>query len=294
MRAVRFDLLAAGLMAAALVSGCGLSVDIMGGGPTRTGATQTFEIKLTNQSACPLASDSVIDDDADFAFVPFLPDAFVEENEELQLLCGLLPMQPSVELAQAGAVDPVALQNGLQTVLAQSAAAVVSCSGAGATCEPFDMFETPAGVVGCDLPPFAPGAMLTLTCQATVPGGLAGDVYTLALAGLSADGVCKAGTNQGQPCFDDDDCGGGDDSCGEGICDGGTNDGLGCDEQLAETDCGAGGMCIDCDEGTGIGADCAVSSVAPVARAPLMGPLGLAGAALGLAALARRRLRARS
>lgn len=291
MQTGRLALTAVALGATMLAAGCGLDVDITGGGPTRTGATQQFEVKLTNTSACPLLGGTAMngDDDTDFAFVPYIPAALVEDEIELEILCGLLEappaMQPSTALAEPGQVSLADLRAQTMAVGAQALATAASCSGMGATCA---ALGTDGVVVGCALPDFAPGQMLTLTCQATVPPGISGDVYTLAFSSGFGNGVCKAGTNQGQACSGDADCGGTVGACGDGICDGGTNGGYGCDES---SDCG-GGTCIDCDEGLAIGGDCAESSVVAVAQAPLMGPLALAGAALGLAALARRRLRA--
>lgn len=276
MLTLRTGALIASSFALVFLAGCGVELDITGG---QNGA---FQVKVTNVSACPLADFDDDEGGANLAFVPYLPAAVVEESEFLALACGVGGQPPpamSTQLAGAGEFPLDAAR--LQVASLQQLAAAATCSGSGVTCESQD--EGVACVIEGTL---NAGDMRTLTCQATPPAG-PGPFYTLAFSSLEADGVCKAGANQGQACDEDDDCAGVD-SCGDGICSGGTNDGLGCD---ADGDCG-GGTCVDCNDGGGLGLAC-LAAAGP-APAPALAPAGLAGALAALAGLAYWRLRRRA
>lgn len=147
----------------------------------------------------------------------------------------------------------------------------------------------------------APGEMAT--GQAIIPARSEGFVRSIALgfAGFDANGisgsigVCKGGSEVGQPCQTENlnDCPGS--TCGEGICDMGGNGGKGCDESTAAADC-PGGSCILCTDVPDTGflpIDCTTTYVAPE-TVPAMSPWGLAGLAAFLFACGTFFLRRRA
>ncbi|MDX2169377.1 MAG: hypothetical protein SF182_20065 [Deltaproteobacteria bacterium] len=283
MRALRFTSLVAASLGVALLAGCGIDVDIETSPKVVAGAVSSYDITLTNNSACPLTS--LTTDPIDFAFLPFVPAATVEESQILSLVCGLSPVPPPAQSTALAGIGEIPWdQARAELAHAAAAAAATQCSGMGVTCEPASE-GTIEGAI-CDTgAPIAPGGSLSLTCQATAPFNN-GPFYSIALSLLIADGVCKAGTAEaGQACNDDGDCGmtG---VCGDGICDGGMNDGNGCD---SAGDC-TGGTCVDCGDNAGIGFACA-QQVGTAAAAPSLTPWGLGIALIGIGAVAYRRFR---
>jgi hypothetical protein len=268
--------------AALFVAGCGLDVTIMGGEEATAGQTVTFQVKLTNVSVCPVADDG---SNPGFAFLPFLPQSFIDESPELQELCQFQANTAmSANLAEAGTLPKSAVSAMLFSAAAGAAPAI--CSGPGVTCEsiPPEAMLPAGGVICSIMGNFAPGEMRTITCEAQASGS--GTQFNIAASGLSATGVCKAGTGQGQPCDGDADCGAGG-VCGDGICEGGGNNGFGCDN-AGECPMGA---CNDCADMDGLGIDCSETRVVGVAGAPTVSPIGLVGVAVTLCAIAALRLR---
>jgi hypothetical protein len=136
-------------------------------------------------------------------------------------------------------------------------------------------------------PPFealGPGEMAT--GQVTLPARGEGVVRNFAI-GVTNDpedlGVCKGGSDAGEPCsllLNDDpgteQCPAG--TCGEGICDGGDDDGEGCDEATEMADCQNGGTCNLCAEplsNSFLPLDCTETTVIGLEPAPVMSRRGL-------------------
>jgi len=271
----------AAMLAALLASGagCGLDVMLTGGEHAQLGETVTYQVKLTNTSACPLHGSP---GDPAFAFLPMLPASLIDG--ELAMLCGLDGTAPAMspQLAQTTSFEVDAATQMLQTIAEQ--ATDVTCSGTGVTCGPFDGIP---GFTACEVGDFAPGEMRQLTCTATAD--TAGQLFNLAIAFEPALGVCKAGPGQGQSCEIDSDCGVGG-VCGSGICVDGSNAGNGCS---VAGEC-PGGDCVDCDAGSGVGFVCTQTVVQGVAGAPAMSGWGLLAGVLALSTVAAIMLRRRA
>jgi len=288
MRAGRIGWLAGGAAAIALMTGCGLDIEIMGSTTVTAGQTATYTVKLTNTSVCPLANTDT--EGEDLAVIPLIPAAVIEDEDLLAFFCNLTSLPPPARSNSLASTRDISVDEARATLSAALAAAQAEdaqCSGTGISC----MTTTDEGFDGviCDLgDPFAPGEMRTLSCSATVPSG-GGPFYTLAIGGVTATGVCTNATAEGgDPCTTDGDCGMGG-ACGTGICVGGSNAGFGCD---ADGECPDEGVCTDCLEGQGLGLAC-LEQAQPVTAAPSLAPWGLAAAVLGLAAVGLRRLRRR-
>lgn len=258
---------------AALSAGCGVDVDITGGETASCDGRVTYQIKLTNVSACPLVSLASAESPFDFAFLPLVPAESLEENTLLGEVCGSLGNASDSNLA-VGALIPMDMAGAL-LASAPSAAESATCTGPGVTCFDLPGMSFPAPGVACQVGSLAPNQMITLSCEAQAGPGV-GSFVNPAIAGLVANGVCKAGPGQGNPCTEDSDCGTGGD-CGDGICEGGGNDGNGCDTTALPSECPAG-ACIDCSDNAGFGIDCSQTEVTPcaVAAAPAASPWGLA------------------
>lgn len=264
-------------------AGCGVDLTITAPANVLPNQEQMFQIKAENVSACPLVSGDAFD----LLVLPFVPRG--DLDGEFELICQLDGAPPAFSVSESLA-DPAeaALADARAMVMqfaASGVAAMATCSGMGATCQQEE--EGGFSFTVCDLPDIAPGAMTTLDCTATVPADASGQLLTLAFTSLAADGVCKAGMNQGDACELDADCSGMADSCGSGICDGGMNDTFGCD---GDGDC-MGGTCIACDNEFGLGIACAESAAPVIAKAPTAGPWSLAAGIAALTALGWRRLR---
>jgi hypothetical protein len=262
-------------------AGCGLDIKLTGGGTVGPGGSLTYQVKLTNVSACPLR---VLSDPSgpDFAFVPFVPASTVNDVEILRELCGLeAPVALTPGLAAAGTVTSQAAQEFLHAVA--SAATQTECSGTGIVCETNDE------VAFCQTGALAPGAMRTLNCTAQ-SGTTTGRFYSFALGAQVASGVCAAGPGAGTACTSDNDCAMGSGTCAPGICVGGMNAGNGCDPQ--GDDCPSG-SCTACADNMGLGVACAAVDIT-TAPAPAVSPLGLAVAVVMLCAIAAVMLRRRS
>jgi len=259
-------------LATLALGGCGLDVTLMGPEEIPSGQTANFQVKLTNISPCPVAgqTEGVI-------FLPFIPQSVLPDD--MQELCGLLDITAlSSSLAADGTFPVSAAREKLES--AAGFAAAVSCSGPGVSCSSFEGL----GVV-CDVGDLAPDEMLTLTCTAQAGGP--GLHFNIAASNLEAFGVCKAGPGQGDPCTFDADCGAGGE-CAPGICEGGTNGGNGCDDA---GDCPKG-MCTNCAENDGVGADCTETVViGTAAPAPAVSTVGLVVLVAGLCGIAAFRLR---
>lgn len=285
MRARAGRIIAAMVLSGGGLAGCGLDIAIQGAATVTHGQTAQYAVTLTNTSACPLYSLSD-DDDGDVAFLPLVPAALVEDSELLALFCGQSSIPPpamSTALAQPQEVPLPELRAQLSAVGA-TAVQNAACSGAGLTCQ--TVVEDPITGVVCSLDaPLAPGAMLSLSCQGTVPAaGMR--FYTLAFSDEIVAGVCTNATPAGgEACGDDEDCGMGG-ACATGICVGGTNAGFGCNDAGACPD----GTCTDCSDNVALGLACLPQAVA-TAPAPSLAPWGVAIALLGLGAIAYRRLR---
>jgi hypothetical protein len=276
---------------AALGAGCGVDVDITGGETAACDGRVTYQVKLTNVSACPLVSLADAENAFDFAFLPLVPAEQLEENMLLDEVCGSIGAAHDSNLA-AGWFIPMDLAH---AVLASTPSAAVSatCTGTGVSCFdlPDTLFSTPG--VACQIGSLAPDEMIALSCEAQA-GSDVGSFFNPAIAALIASGVCKAGPGQGSACIGSSDCGDGG-TCGGGICEGGNNDGNGCDTTAMPSEC-PGGACVDCSSNGGFGVDCSQTVVEPCAvRAPAASSWGLAlmvAVVFGTGGLTLRRLRA--
>lgn len=277
---------------AALCAGCGVDVEIMGGETATCDGRVTYQIKLTNLSACPLISIADAESPFDFVFLPLVPEEEIDENGILGQVCGSIPAAHGPLLVEGGSI-PMDMARG---VLASTPSAAVSatCTGTGVSCFdlPGDLFFAPG--VACLLGSLAPDEMITLSCEAQA-GSDVGTFFNPVIAGFIASGVCKEGPGQGDACDTNEDCGDGG-VCGNGICDGGDNDGNGCDTTATPSECPGGGACVDCSDNEGFGIDCSETVVEPcAAAAPAASPWGLASMVTVLFAtggLTLRRLRA--
>jgi hypothetical protein len=278
---------------AALCAGCGVDIDIIGGETATCDGRVTFQIKVTNVSACPLFSLANANAPFDFAFLPLVPAEQVEQDMLFDEVCGSDASALGSSLAEAGSFIPMDMA--LAALASVSTAAVsATCTGPGVSCFALPEGPFPAPGVACQLGSLAPDEMVMLSCEAQAGPGV-GSFFNPAIAGLVASGVCKAGPGQGNPCIEDSDCGTGGE-CGEGICDGGGNDGNGCDTTAMPSEC-EGGACIDCSSNGGFGIDCSQTVVAPCAAAPApaASPWALAvmvGVVFATGGLTLRRLRA--
>jgi hypothetical protein len=155
-------------------------------------------------------------------------------------------------------------------------------------------------------PPFealGPGEMAT--GQVTLPARGEGVVRNF-LVGTTNDpedlGVCKAGSDAGEPCSlsqngqpGTEQCPGS--TCGAGICDGGDDDGEGCDEATEMADCQNGGTCNLCAEplqNSFLPIDCTTTTVVGLEPAPVMSWQGLLATAAVLLVLGSLWLQRRS
>ncbi|MGD9763477.1 MAG: hypothetical protein AB7V27_07180 [Candidatus Binatia bacterium] len=285
----RMEILAAALFGCAFVAaGCGVDVEIIADARVITGGTQKFAVKLANVSNCPLASPSAASNSsADFVLLPLIPAAQIAGIADICLPTGE-PAYPLSAQLDEHAQFPVEAARSALLSSAQNAQAV-SCAGTGVICEPIPGIPLPSGGLLCQTPPLGIGEMVTLECETTVPANASGKLFTVAGSAMVAAGVCKSGPGQGQPCFNDLNCGTGGD-CGQGICTGGGNNSFGCDVNASATEC-SGGQCIACQGSSGIGVACEAFSVLSPAAAPAAGPWGATLITMALVGVAGYQMR---
>lgn len=340
-----------------LLSACALQVEMTSTpDQVQPGAPVTFNVKLTNRSACPLAqvgaeilafipADHFVQKLLGPEIPPNSPPEVIQFLEELEgffddLCTGgtpdfptfpMIPMIPGPASCARSGSDMVCSLSGPLTghegniggttfaglgdhLQCQTDGTTMSCtlriplptanaqaagSGAANPIEQLDCVDV--SQVNFLVTPTSSGAFCVIgTFPSNVGGLLAGQMATGQVSlpargsgfvrnlvfGFSLDsdpGVCKGGSNAGQPCStsdSDDPCPGS--TCGEGICvGGGANAGKGCDEFTAGADC-PGGTCSLCDADLPAGAlplDCTTTYVAPQG-VPAMSPWGLAGLAI--------------
>jgi hypothetical protein len=228
-----------------LLSGCALDIQFTSSPDTvMVGQQVTYDIKVTNVTACPLGPTS-------FTVIPLLSseeEALIDEElaERIELtvadVCEMrLPEEPP-EAVMALAADPHRLET-LRADLQAQLAAPGRALGGGATsvtitCEPMtrpdgiDFFE-------CSVGPLAPGEMATTQIMLTATA--AGVFRNIAFNAVRGARFCDDGANAGMHCVADAECP--EAKCLGGRCEGGDNDGYGC---AMPDDCPKG-ECIDCE-----------------------------------------------
>ncbi|HVM94842.1 MAG TPA: hypothetical protein VMT89_00570 [Candidatus Acidoferrales bacterium] len=304
-----------------VLAGCGINVSVTTT-PSTPGIGQQVDmkIKLTNPSQCPAGNVEALA--IPFVTLPLLPNdngLYQTLNDLIGAACSGQPLEgPGGIICHI--VDGGLVCEGSGDMAPDSSGSTSFTLGrSGITCQ-----RTGSGFK-CPLPTGPPaGADAsgadTLLCMnggdeafceiGTLGGGQMamtdlifnvppppGAYFDLAFAGAAQLGVCKSGTNQGNPCSGDGDCGGVTGSCGDGIC---VDD---MTQQPVAKGCSSGGM--DCSAGTscvvcvgsgdslpiGIGCDSVVVQGAP---APTMSRWGLVAVAMVLLAIGALGIRMKS
>jgi hypothetical protein len=302
------------------ITGCTVDIDLTTSPDTVPfGGEVTFDVKVTNVSACPVGDISAI-------ILPFVePNSGTAEDDSLlDALCsGTLPggdfpsgVECSVQgdmvvCGPSGPEDPV---EGPEETLFESGtgANMFRCvrRGDSLTCRlPVAAAEILAEQAASPLSCSAVGPMAFCSANELDVGEMQSDSFVLAantpghvrnLAFVIANddaGVCKTGS-PGVPCSVDADCSGMGNSCGGGICSGssgGAKDGFGCSIGNAG-DC-PGGTCTACGPPSGgdlsAGIACTETSVGVEAPAMSAWMLALTAAALPIATVLAQRRRQR-
>ena len=247
--AVATVLLAVSLM----TSGCGLGVDVSAPAHVGAGQPTQFQIKFTRFSACPLVN--VFSSGPNVVFFPFVPQQDVDTSS-FGLLCALdagAGLGPDVfNLAQQAATAGSWAAASSSLHLTNQASSSISCNLG--TC------VDSSGEIDCSID-FSGlqnvGDMTTLLCTAA-PETL-GPTQNIALALVTATGVCAGVADNGKGCTADSDCLS--NSCLSAMCSGGTNNGQGCQ---VSGDCPSG-TCTPCladaQFTAALGVGCAATSV---------------------------------
>jgi len=240
MRDARTPAIKLFVLATAVLIGCAVDVEVQSPSPVQVGDQVTYEITLTNRTACPLP---------DFA-VNVLPLLDEQEQEaatgELfdELGITLRDLCEAVRTGIPPVINPIARTDDRVVPFLQPA------SGDPVPLEAATCMQDVDGSTGltffqCIVPGLAPGASETASVMVTAD--TAGTFLSVTGSLARPAGICRGGADAGKVCLSGQQCDS--NECADGFCEGGGTPGNGCN---SDEDCD-GGSCVLCATCPGAG-----------------------------------------